>query len=323
MYEKKNMLINVFYNMAKILNENYYLFESKITNYDFRIYPIVYDEKYNIYLWGFEKFIGVNTRRYREIYKLISDNKTFIQPSAILNDSDLILAHDQSYLDDLNNSKIHIADILKSFVIRLFPISIIRNKILFSFKLQASGSILAAFQSLQHNWAINLGGGLSIYNDVYLIIKTFWEYINENLKFLIIDLTPYSRCDLNYLNCNKTFIIDIFYYKSKLEILPHSQLQKLIELPPNIKENNNNYLDIVSSTLNDSLSKFKPDLIIYIAGTDFDNILRKKCLIVRDEIVFLIAKEKKIPITMLLGQGNDFEIISTSIENLFSKKIII
>lgn len=90
-----------------------------------------------------------------------------------------------------------------------------------------------------------------------------------------------------------------------------------------------NYLKLISDNLSKAIMAEKPDLIIYIAGTDillndplglFD--VSEQGVIKRDELVFQAAIENKIPILMLLAGGYTKEsslVISNSINNLQNK----
>jgi len=71
---------------------------------------------------------------------------------------------------------------------------------------------------------------------------------------------------------------------------------------------------------------FKPELIIYSAGTDIlegdpgcQLIITGEGIVKRDEIVFEMAVKNKVPILMLLADGNNPEVISSSIQNLKRK----
>jgi len=75
-----------------------------------------------------------------------------------------------------------------------------------------------------------------------------------------------------------------------------------------------------------SILTFKPELIIYSAGTDIlegdpgsQLIITGEGIVKRDEMVFEMAVKNKVPILMLLADGNNPEVISSSIQNLKRK----
>jgi histone deacetylase 11 len=89
------------------------------------------------------------------------------------------------------------------------------------------------------------------------------------------------------------------------------------------------YLDKLNENLPAALSRFKPELIIYNAGTDCmkgDPLGRLNIspegVIKRDETVFRIAFDKRVPIVMVLSGGyqkTNAPTIAESIENLVHK----
>jgi histone deacetylase 11 len=92
------------------------------------------------------------------------------------------------------------------------------------------------------------------------------------------------------------------------------------------------YLKLLKNNLPNAINKSKPDIIFYNAGTDiFENDplghlkITKQGIIVRDEIVFRNAREKNIPIVMVLSGGytkESADIITDSIINLAEKGLI-
>jgi histone deacetylase 11 len=89
------------------------------------------------------------------------------------------------------------------------------------------------------------------------------------------------------------------------------------------------YLENLQKALSQAFEEFTPQLIIYNAGTDIiegDPLGQMKItpngIIKRDEIVFNIAFEKKIPIYLLLSGGyqkSNAQVIANSILNLDKK----
>ena len=77
------------------------------------------------------------------------------------------------------------------------------------------------------------------------------------------------------------------------------------------------------------MKNFKPDFVIYNAGTDClegDPLgqlsLSAEGIIKRDEAIFRICMNQKIPVMMILSGGYqqvNAEVIANSIENLYEK----
>ena len=89
------------------------------------------------------------------------------------------------------------------------------------------------------------------------------------------------------------------------------------------------YLNLLEEMLPPAIKRSKPDFIIYNAGNDVFKgdllgkmSLSKEGIIKRDEMVFQYAREKKIPVLMLLSGGyskKSAEISSESIANILEK----
>ena len=90
------------------------------------------------------------------------------------------------------------------------------------------------------------------------------------------------------------------------------------------------YLNKISLSLDKAFSEFKPDFVIYNAGTDCmvgdplgELNLSEQGIIDRDELVFYFAYDvHKVPIVMLLSGGyqmSNAPVIAQSINNLCEK----
>ncbi|XP_054162088.1 histone deacetylase 11-like [Oppia nitens] len=190
-------------------------------------------------------------------------------------------------------------------------------------KWQTSGSILAAQLAIEHGWAINLGGGFHhasqlkaegfcLLADISLIIKYLWKYRNPDLKFMIIDLDAHQgngyAIDKSILLSKERDQIYIFDLYNK-DIFPNNAFAKLainehIEISSDIQDDE--YITLLKKNLACAFNEYKPDLIIYNAGTDVLNgdplgnmNLTITGVIDRDQIVFEHAKTNNIPIVML------------------------
>ena len=93
------------------------------------------------------------------------------------------------------------------------------------------------------------------------------------------------------------------------------------------------YLTKVKESLTQGLEEFKPELVVYVAGTDVvkgdlvgEMDLELETVIKRDEIVFELCKmERNIPVAMTTSGGfqkANAPNIADSIENLIKKRLI-
>lgn len=148
---------------------------------------------------------------------------------------------------------------------------------------------------------------------------------------MIIDLDAHqgNGHERDFTGDDRVYIFDMYNgYIYPNDSRAKRGISKRIELTPYTSDDV--YLELLGSSLKDSLNKFQPDLILYNAGTDCltgdplgalditpDGIRR------RDEIVFTIRD--KIPIVMVTSGGyqrNNARIIADSILNLRHKGLI-
>ena len=102
-----------------------------------------------------------------------------------------------------------------------------------------------------------------------------------------------------------------------------------MEIHVDINDTDDKYLKKVSKAMTESLEEFTPDFLIYNAGTDCLEgdplghlIISDNGIIKRDELVFNLCLERKIPIAMLMSGGyqkSNGELIGRSIENIIIK----
>lgn len=107
-------------------------------------------------------------------------------------------------------------------------------------------------------------------------------------------------------------------------------IRKCVEL--NHMTEDTEYLEKLETHFTKALNEFKPDIIIYNAGTDIlkgDKLgllaVSADGIIKRDEYVFTKAREMNIPIVMLMSGGylkKTARIIATSIINLHDLGLI-
>ncbi|MBX2834588.1 MAG: histone deacetylase [Micavibrio sp.] len=304
--------------------------------------PIVYTPHYNIEFFGLEEFHHFDSKKYGRIYDILKeqgvDTNSFIAGQKADNKL-LLLHHTQAYLDSLNSSW-ELARITELGFLRFFPRKLARNVVLEPMLYQTGGSIIAAKAALEHGWSINLGGGFhhaSSENgegfcalaDIGLIIK----YLRAKKliqKAMIIDLDAHqgNGHERDFLEDDDVYIFDIY----NKDVYPREHavkhaINKKVELPiyAGDKLYNSNFIPAIQQ----AFSEFKPDIIIYVAGTDIldgDPLgglgVSAQGVLERDELVFKYAFDHKIPIVMLLSGGyqkSNASIIAKSITNLNEK----
>lgn len=141
------------------------------------------------------------------------------------------------------------------------------------------GTIDGAIMSLDRGYAFNIGGGFHhagqdtasgfcIYPDIGLAIKHLREYFNIQ-KSMIIDLDAHqgNGHEQDFLNDPLVHIIDFYNRhifpgdgKAKPAIKTHFYVYNTT--------NDEEYLQEVDTKIGKAITEFKPEFILYNAGTD-------------------------------------------------------
>ncbi|KAL4484304.1 hypothetical protein ABPG72_006415 [Tetrahymena utriculariae] len=307
--------------------------------------PILYHPKYNITACGIEKLHPFDSVKYGRVFNILKE-KRFIQEQNFFKPQGKVgrglmlhLGMSQLYLLYLN----YAAYVSKCIEIPLFflPASFLRWKVLDPMMFSTQGSINAAVLSLKRGWSINLsggyhhacrqsGGGFCIYPDICFAIEYLRKFSGIK-KCMIVDLDAHqgNGHERDFIDDKEnTFILD-FYNHS---IYPGDfQAAKGISLSKNVdsQTSDSEYISMLRMTLRRSLDEFKPEFLLYNAGTDClagDRLgqmnLSRNCIIERDQVVFEECLKRDIPLTMVLSGGYqqiNAPVIADSILNLDEK----
>lgn len=204
---------------------------------------------------------------------------------------------------------------------------------------QTAGSILAGKLALEYGWAINLGGGFHHccsskgggfcpYADITLLLVRLFDL--EPLRVrnaMIVDLDAHqgNGHERDFKDTETVYILDMYnayiYPKdneAKLSIRCAVELKHLTE--------DAHYLKQLNRCLMRALAEFKPDIVVYNAGTDIlkgdplgNLAITPDGVIERDRLVFSTFRALNIPIVMLLSGGymkSSKNVIADSIVNL-------
>lgn len=301
--------------------------------------PIVYSDNYDISLFGIESLHSFDSKKYGKVAKYIIDQtdiekEDFYAPEKISN-QDLLLVHSSEYLKSLENPET-VSKIAEVSSLSAVPSFIIKNKILDPMLYATGGTYLGAKLAIKHGWAINLsggyhhakaesGGGFCFYADVPVAINKLWQE-DEDLRVLIIDLDAHQGNGNSSIlkNDSRVFILDVF---QKDNYPYNDEAKNYVDFSyPVDSIEDKEYLEIIKKAIPEAINQSNPDLIIYNSGTDIyieDPLGRmrisKEAIIERDELVFKSAKDKDIPILMVLSGGYSsasYRIIGESIVNI-------
>ncbi|XP_043722938.1 histone deacetylase 2 [Telopea speciosissima] len=308
--------------------------------------PLIYSSSYDIAFLGMEKLHPFDSSKWGRICRfLIKDGvlekNQIVEPLEASKD-DLLVVHPESYLISLKSS-LNISIIIEVPPVALLPNCLVQQKVLYPFRKQVGGTILAAKLAKERGWAINVGGGFHhcsaekgggfcAYADISLCIC--YAFIRLNIsRVMIIDLDAHqgNGHETDFSHDNRVYILDMY----NPEIYPYDfGARRCIDQKVEVGSgtSTNEYLKQLDKALEVAGRTFDPELVVYNAGTDIldgDPLGMLKVspdgVVSRDEKVFRFAKEKNVPLVMLTSGGymrSSARVIADSLINL-SKNCLI
>lgn len=272
------------------------------------------------YFLGFRvhgNFRVIDPQRFRKIRKkLINEGlaqfREFITPPMIL-DEQLALVHDPKYLAKIKDP------VSLGRELGIAQIDPWDDQFIEFYKAVTGGTVFGFQQALREPQkpVFNFGGGFHhaqydkaegycLLNDTVLAIRCARRKIPD-VKVLIVDL--------DYHQGNGNLILlkdDPLSYTFSMHALSWVEVQKKekmeIILPP--KCGDSDYLNPLKNTLPGCFDSFKPDAVIYIAGSDpygedtlCDFEVSEEGLLERDLFVYNLALERKLPLLVLPAGG--------------------
>lgn len=309
--------------------------------------PIVYRKEYNILssLTFLEKLHPFDTKKWGRAFDELKthgwiDEESVFSPDEI-GETELRRVHTPEYLAKIQSwrSAVQIAE---TFLPPFYDYFVLKP-----LRMQTAGTKLAASLALDHGWAINLGGGFHhasgnqgggfcFYADITIAVRSLLDE-NKITKAMIVDLDAHqgNGHERDFLNEKKSvYILDMF----NRGIYPRDEeakngISKMEELLFYIEDEE--YLRLLRKNLQEALTEFSPDIVVYNAGTDIldgDQLgmlsISKEGIIARDELVFQMLRDHKprpIPVIMVTSGGyhkDSAGIIAASIQNLMVKGLI-
>jgi len=276
-------------------------------------------------------------------YKLIHDRllesgiakpSDFATPGPA-SDQDVLLVHTPEYVEKLKTGTLSAREQLELEV----PYS---KALVHAFWLAAGGSILAADHALADNVALSIGGGFHhafpdhgegfcMIHDVAIAIRRMQrdgkirtamtvdcDVHHGNGTAAIFASTRTSGesppsavssallAEANTAHVGDVFTISLHQENNYPAVKPPSSID--INLPDGVGDDD--YLAWLDNALSSGLRQFTPDLLCYIAGADpycEDQLgglsLTIEGLKKRDELVFRVAKARRIPVMVTLAGG--------------------
>jgi len=307
--------------------------------------PIIYHPRYNVTACGIEKCHPFDAQKYGKVFAhlknkgIIKSARDIHEPSAISR-STLLRVQTKMYLFKLCYSY-YIFRVVEVPVC-ILPEAILRWRVLEPMLYATQGSIDGGIMALTKGWAINLSGGyhhacgesgsgFCVYADITLCIKHLQKYFPEKVtRAMIIDLDAHqgNGHERDFIGDESVFIIDAY----NDHIFPgDGYARRAIKVNIALKhgERDETYLNLLKDQIPEAIDAFKPDFILYNAGTDClagDPLghleISAEGIVKRDEFIFELAFGRHIPILMVLSGGyqqTNADIIATSIVNLNHK----
>jgi acetoin utilization deacetylase AcuC-like enzyme len=268
--------------------------------------------------------------KYKRVHDLLIETEAavaadFVAPRAA-SDEDILLVHTPRYVEKLKTGTLSAMEELQLEI----PYS---AELVRAFWLAAGGSILAANHALNNGVAISIGGGFHhafpdhgegfcMINDIAVAIRRM-QRDGKIRRAMTVDcdvhqgngtaaiFAPAARATREGMPRTRGAQPDVFTLSLHQEnnypaFKPHSSLD--VNLPDGLGDEE--YLATLGDAFSMALSKFRPELICYVAGADpycedqlgglsltIDGLKR------RDALVFQMAKAEKIPVMVTYAGG--------------------
>ena len=268
------------------------------------VYSTKYKADIGLHVFPTQKYDLINQRLRSD--GLISDSNV-LEPERPSND-ELLKILEKDYLDDLLNLRL---------TPRTFPSEMPVNKDIIDAQiLCCGGSFLATQRALQVGGCYHIGGGFHhafpghaegfcYLNDVVFAATMMLEQGVK--KLTVID------CDLHQGNGTAKFFENeerVFTFSMHQEHLYPMKQRSDLDIGLDNGVDDSEYLDDLNGALDKIYGEFQPSFVIYLAGADpyiFDQLgslrLTIEGLKKRDEMVIQGARERDIPVAVVLGGG--------------------
>lgn len=183
-------------------------------------------------------------------------------------------------------------------------------------KLAMTEGIAANLAGGTHHAYRNKGSGFCVFNDSAIAARAIQKEVNPQLKLAIIDLDVHQGNGTASILENDPSIFTLSIHGENNFPFSKEKSDLDIGLPDDTSDTL--YLEALHQGLEIMDARFKPDLIIYLAGADPHEADRlgklsvtKEGMRQRDECVFQYGLDRQIPIAFSMAGGYGTEIQST------------
>ena len=302
--------------------------------------PLVYHRAYNFSVFGLERLHPFDGRKYQRIHDALiarglRRREDFARPCAVSR-ADLERVHALDYLRTLQRPS-ELARILEIPVAGRLPGWLLNWRVLHPMRLAAGGTLLAARKALEVGLAINLGGGFHhaaahggggfcVYADLPIAAKILRDEGRID-RVLVIDLDAHQGNGTAAVFHDWPWAAILDLYEDDLFPFPKPPEDVPIPVPAGLS--GSEYLDLVQRHVPRALETYRPNLVLYNAGSDpyegdplaFFRLSRED-LVERDLLVVTLVRERGIPLAMALSGGysrDSWRIHADSIEALSTR----
>jgi histone deacetylase 11 len=283
--------------------------------------PLVYSPRYNITAFGLERWHPFDSVKFRRVHAwLIRQGlrrKGDFRAPRPCTHRELSRVHSPDYLHSLKRRR-ELARIFELWPIAYLPAWLVDWRVLGPMRWATGGTLLACRLALERGLAINLGGGyhhasgtsgggFCIYADVPLGLALLHDE-GRIRSALVVDTDAHQgngTADA-IRRWPWAHLLDVF----EEDIYPHRKAHEEMPVPLPARTSGIAYLEILAEHLPSALERFRPDLVVYNAGSDVlatDPLswlqLTPEEMADRDLYVVTQVRERSIPLAMVLSGG--------------------
>lgn len=283
---------------------------------------LIYSEHYDIDLDGLEKRYCFDMHKYRRIYESLRDDASlhvdFLSPDP-LTDETLLIVHDPAYVASLYRPE-YMADILEFPPLRSVPPSVIRDALMKGILHISGGTLLACREALNRGLAFNVGGGYhhaqADQGGGFCAVADVPIAIRKLLAEGVIRRAAIVDCDVHQGNGNAEIFRDdprVFTFSIHQENnYPFVKAESSLDIgfKSNRKVDDALYIGTLLKSLPNVIRQSRPDLVVYLAGTDVhaDDFmggfrLTREGIVQRDLTVFETVRAEGIPLAAVTAGG--------------------